>query len=106
MWYEGTIQLEANRNQLMQLAESYCKDAVLGGEWMKPSQDEQEIFALRAEFHDMQKAKVNKQQCGNKSEKDKESHKKGKGKRESKLTVKNRHGRRPSQGRCKASKAT
>ena len=58
MWYEGTIQLDPNGNQLMQLAESHYKNAALGGEWMNLSKDEQQIIALRAELHDMQKVKV------------------------------------------------
>jgi len=41
IWYEGTIQLDPNGNQLMQLMESYYKDTALGGEWMNLSKDEQ-----------------------------------------------------------------
>jgi len=81
MWYEGTIQLDPNGNQLMQLAESYYKDAALGGEWINLSKDEQQIIALRAELRDLQKAKVKEQEHEKKSKKEKEAEKRGRGKK-------------------------
>ena len=82
MWYEGTIQLDPNGNQLMQLTESYYKDDALGGEWMNLSaEDEQQIVVLRAELCDMQKAKVKGQEHEKKSKKEKEAEKRGRGKK-------------------------
>ena len=56
-WYEGTLVLEANGNELMELAESYYKDAIATSEWLKLSDDEQKIVALEAEIQDLRKGK-------------------------------------------------
>ena len=70
----------------MQLAESYYKDAALGGEWMNLSKDEQQIVVLRAELCDMQKAKVKGQEHKKKSKKEKEAEKKEEERKANKLT--------------------
>jgi len=81
MQYEGTIQLDPNENQLMQLMESHYKDAALGGKWMNLSEDEQHIISLRAELCNMQMVKVKGQEHEKKSKKEKEAEKRGKGKK-------------------------
>jgi hypothetical protein len=60
-WYEGILPLNPNGNQLMELAESYYKDSVATGEWMRLTDDEQKIIALETQIQDLKQKKNPKQ---------------------------------------------
>ena len=56
-WYEGTLPLNPNGNQLMELAESYYKDSVATGKWMHLTDDEQKIIMLEMQIQDLKQKK-------------------------------------------------
>ena len=59
-WYEGTLLLDTNGNQLIKLAEGYYKDAVATGEWMHLTNEEQKIIALQMQIYNLTKKKAPK----------------------------------------------
>jgi len=50
-WKEGTLQLNPNGVEVMDYAENYFKDSRSTGEWLKLTEEEKKIIALKAQIH-------------------------------------------------------